>query len=290
VSTPAPEEHHPVFADSSRQLPSELEAYYDAVPRSAARVEQIGPFTLFINPGPGWQYYARPSLGARVFTAADLHRVRARQRELGIPETFEWVAETTLALTVAAEAAGLAVTQHPLMVLRQHPAPPGCGRPPADGVEVRLATGQDDLALLNALARVAFAAPGTAVGSAGLADAQAVVERDPGALAFQQQRLGAGTTVLAVGLVAGQPVGIGSHQPVGSVTEVVGVAVLPAFRRRGIAVALTRWLVDDALERGVQTVFLSAGDATIGRVYERVGFRRIGSACTAEPVPPSAAG
>ena len=270
-----------------RQLLSRLEAYYDAVPRTAAHVEQIGPFTLFINAGPGWPYYARPSLGARVFTTADVQRVRARQRELGIPERFEWVAETTPMLTVAAAAAGLAVSQHPLMVLPQHLECPGCGRPPADGVEVRLATVQDDLALLNALARVAFAVPGTAAGAAGLDDALAVVERDPRALVFQQQRLQAGKTVLAVGLMAGQPVGIGSHQPVGPVTEVVGVAVLPAFRRRGIAGALTSRLVDDALEQGVQTVFLSAGDDTVGRVYERVGFRRIGCACTAEPVPPS---
>ena len=272
-----------MHSESSIQLLQELEAYYDAVPRSAARIEQIGPFTLFINTGPGWPYYARPALGATAFVDADVQRVRARQRELGIPETFEWVAETTPALAPAAEAAGLAVTQHPLMVLREDTGPsptPAC-------VEVRLASGLDDLALLNAIARVAFAAPGTAAGTAGLGDALAVVERDPAALAFQNERLRAGRTVMAVALVEGQPVGIGSHQPVGPVTEVVGVAVLPAFRRRGIAAALTRRLVEDALERGLQTVFLSAGDETIGRVYRRIGFRHVGSACTAEPVPPS---
>ena len=272
----------PVHSESSLRLLPQLEAYYDAVPRSVARVEQIGPFTLFINPGPGWPYYARPSLGASAFAAADVQRVRARQRALGLPETFEWVAETTPALAAAAGAAGLAVTRHPLMVLGEHRR---SGLPPADGVEVRLATVQDDLALLNAIARVAFAAPGTAAGSAGVEEAVAVVERDPAALAFHHERLRAGRTVMAVALVEGRPVGIGSHQPVGPVTEVVGVAVLPAFRRRGIAAALTGRLVDDALERGVQTVFLSAGDETIGRVYQRVGFRRLGSACTAEPVP-----
>ncbi len=39
-----------------------IEAYYDAVPRSAARTEECGPFTLFVGTGP-WPYYARPRLG-----------------------------------------------------------------------------------------------------------------------------------------------------------------------------------------------------------------------------------
>ena len=62
-------------------------------------------------------------------------------------------------------------------------------------------------------------------------------------------------------------------------TEIVGVGV-PVFRRRGIATTLTSRLVDDALERGVRTVFLTAFHPSI---YERLGFRRIGSALIAEP-------
>ena len=58
-----------------------LEAYYDAAPRSAARTEEIGPFTLFVSEGP-WPYYARPRLGASGFTVDAIEAVRARQREL----------------------------------------------------------------------------------------------------------------------------------------------------------------------------------------------------------------
>jgi hypothetical protein len=72
-----------------RELLGELEVYYDAVPRSTARPERIGAFTLFVNPGPGWPLYARPSPGSTGFTIEDVQRVRGRQRELGIPETFE---------------------------------------------------------------------------------------------------------------------------------------------------------------------------------------------------------
>ena len=34
-----------------------LERYLDAAPRSAARAEPVGPFTLFVGTGP-WPYYA----------------------------------------------------------------------------------------------------------------------------------------------------------------------------------------------------------------------------------------
>src|SRR3954451_11861544 len=82
----------------------ELEAYYDAVPRSAARVEEVGPFTLFVGTG-AWPYYARPRLRLEhEFTAADVEAVRERQRELGVPEAFEWVHETTPSLNPVMDA------------------------------------------------------------------------------------------------------------------------------------------------------------------------------------------
>ncbi|MET7441723.1 hypothetical protein ABZS63_31450, partial [Streptomyces sp. NPDC005568] len=94
-----------------------LEHYYDSVPRAAARAEEFGPLTLFVREGPGWPYYARPALGRPdTAGAADVDRVRARQRELGVPEAFEWVADVTPGLRRAVEASGLRVHEHPLMV------------------------------------------------------------------------------------------------------------------------------------------------------------------------------
>jgi predicted GNAT family acetyltransferase len=37
------------------------------------------------------------------------------------------------------------------------------------------------------------------------------------------------------------------------------------------------------VERGVRTVFLSASDSAVARVYARIGFHRIGTALIAEP-------
>ena len=82
-------------------LLSELEAYYDAVPRSAARVEEVGPFTLFVGDGPGRTTRARGSGWSTSSRAEEVEAVRARQRELGVPEAFEWVHETTPSLMAA---------------------------------------------------------------------------------------------------------------------------------------------------------------------------------------------
>ena len=75
------------------------------------------------------------------------------------------------------------------------------------------------------------------------------------------------------------PVAAGQHQPVDAVTEVVGVATLPAVRRQGLGAAVTGALVEDALEHGAEIVFLSAGSEAISNVYRRIGFRRIATAC-----------
>ena len=74
-------------------------------------------------------------------------------------------------------------------------------------------------------------------------------------------------------------VGGGSHNPRADVTEIVGVAVLPAHRRRGIAGHLTWALAADAAAAGVRTVFMSAGSDDVARMYEGVGFRRVATAC-----------
>jgi predicted GNAT family acetyltransferase len=62
---------------------------------------------------------------------------------------------------------------------------------------------------------------------------------------------------------------------------VVGIATLPAVRRQGLGGAITGALVADALAGGAEVVFLSAGSEDIARVYHRLGFRRIGTACIA---------
>lgn len=61
------------------------------------------------------------------------------------------------------------------------------------------------------------------------------------------------------------------------VSELAGVGTLPAFRRRGIATALTYAATEAAFTQGVTQVFLTAANAEAGRVYAQVGFAACGS-------------
>jgi ribosomal protein S18 acetylase RimI-like enzyme len=262
------------------ELLDRIERYYDAVPRSGARTEEIGPFTLFVSHG-GWPYYARPTLGPQArFDVAAVERVRARQRELGVPEAFEWVAETTPDLLSAVQRSGLPVHECPLMILEESMTTPAV----AD-VTVRILPADDPaLAAASAVAAVSFAAGGVYVGGDGTAerDARVAVMTDV-ELERLRDRARRGITVTAVAEDGSGPLAAGSHQPVGDVTEIVGVATLPAARRRGLGAAVTAALVADARQRGVDLVFLSAGSEDVARIYGRVGFRRIATACIAEP-------
>jgi len=58
--------------------------------------------------------------------------------------------------------------------------------------------------------------------------------------------------------------------------------VLPASRRRGLGACVTHALAANALANGARTVFLSATDADVARVYTRLGFRQIGTAMIAD--------
>lgn len=265
----------------AQDLLRRVDVYLDAAPRRVARTEEIGPFTLFVNEGQGWRYYARPRLGATAFTAADVAEVRRRQRELRQPQEIEWVEDLTPAVGPSARASGLQVTIMPLMHL---PRARFTRSPAPGGIEVSLASPHDDFAQLAAVAQLAFASPGTTVGEVGIeALAKVSSAADPGSAAFARERIVQGLAVTAVARIDGQPVAVGTHQPVDGVTEIVGIGSLPAFRHRGAGAAITSALVDDALARGIDTVFLSAGDETIARVYERIGFRTIGHVGAAAP-------
>ncbi len=260
-----------------------LERYYDVVPRSRADVEKLGPFTLFVARA-GWPYYARPRLGASDFTADDVRRVLDRQCTLGVPQSVEWVHETTPGLLAAAEEAGMSVQHCPLLVLYPDQLPE---RP--DPEVARILGPEDDVALRQSRAAVSlgFRDPGTDVGEEGIAERDALLAAE-----FAEpdvaldERIADGSFRAAAAWLVEAPalgaVGGGGHTPVDDVTEITGVAVLPRFRRRGLGALITAALAGDALESGVDVVFCSAESVDVARVYQRVGFRRVGTACIGE--------
>ncbi len=246
------------------ELLGRIERYCDEAPRTAATTEEVGPFTLFLRSDPrGWPYYARPRAGAPHPSTDDVRRVRERQRELAVPEQLEWVGELVPDLADAARGAGLVVHEHPLMVLTR-PAP----AQPVPGVVVRLVeAGEPTVGPVNATVAAGFEESD----EVGYGDAP-----------YVEEQVARGTTRLVGAFEDAAPVGGGSHQPRGAVTELTGIAVLPRARRRGIGAAVTAALVADARSRGSETVFLAAGSEQVAEVYARVGFTRVGTACTAE--------
>ncbi len=254
-----------------------IESYYDTVPRASATAERIGPFTLFVSTA-AFPFYARPAAGADgTIRAADVAAVRARQRELGVPEAFEWVEELQPGLADVLRAAGLAVYRLPLMV---HDG--GAVTAPPPGIRIRMLAPDDrDLPAVQTAIGLGFGTPGTAVGPVGDRERSATPDPGPELHEGTRRRLAHGEVVIAGAFGPQGAVGGGSHSPRADVTEITGVATLPAYRRRGVGAAVTGALTADAQRRGMRTCFLSAGSPAVARVYARAGFRRVGTACVA---------
>ncbi|MFG3699121.1 GNAT family N-acetyltransferase [Micromonospora sp. NPDC047620] len=273
-----------------KDLFDRLERFYDAVPRDDARTEEHGTLVLFVRNGAGWPFYARPRLDAtEPPSLADVAAVRERQRELGLPEALEWVHETTPDLLAVARSAGLSVLEAPLMVLDPGALPDPGAR---TDVPVRLLDPAEpgfaaDVAAQRAVAAVGFAAPGTDRGEAGPAQRDAAVAGlDEATLDEERARIADGRRLSALaGTPADGALASGMAMRVGDVAEIAGIATLPAARRRGLGAAVTAALARALLAAGTDLVFLSAGSEDIARVYLRVGFRRVGTACIAEPAP-----
>ena len=268
------------------ELLHRIERYYDAVPRRFAQVEECGPFTLFLGEPGGWVFYARPRLGGGGdFASEDVAAAIRRLRELDLPPSVEWVHEMAPGLLAAVQAEGsLAVEEIPLLALDgdltvDTPVLPA-------GVVVR-PLGPDDasgFAAARAVADVAFAASGTARGPGGPAERDAAAKPDAASVPRVLGLIAEGAVVVEVaehpehGILA-----TGRIQPIGDITEVLGVATLPFARRQGLGAAVTAALVADARRRGLRTVFLTAASEDVARVYAGLGFRRVATGYAAEP-------
>ena len=240
-----------------------IETYYDCVPRAVASTEEVGPFTLFVaDEGTGWQFYARPRLGARaVFTKEDVRGVLERQRSLDVPRAIEWVDEVTPSLLPAVRAAGYEPHRYPLLVMPAEVAVE------ADPRARPLRPAEPHLSL--AMGAV----------SAGFTGRDEVEPKDPGK---RPELIERGDLVVVASYEGTRLCGAGSAAPRGDVAELMGIAVPPGHRHRGHGTAITRSLVAACRDQGVDLVFLSAGSDAAAEIYRRVGFVDIGTACILE--------
>ncbi len=255
-----------------------IERYFAAAPLPDARIEIAGALDVPIA-DPAWPYPARPRAGAGPVTADDVRAALALQRDAGLPGAVEWVPERSPQTAAAARAAGLTVDELPLLVAVDQvelvlPA----------GVRLYLVGADDpELPRYQRVAATAFAHPG---GACDVLDVP--LDSSPAALARTaalRERIGSGRTVMMVAVENGEPVAVGSHQPIDvdgtEVSEVVGVATHPRLRGRGLGAGIATALVAHAKETA-DMVFLAAGDDDVARIYERVGFARLATTAVAE--------
>jgi GNAT superfamily N-acetyltransferase len=255
-----------------------VERYFAAAPLPDARIETAGALDVPIG-DPAWPYPARPRTGAGDVTADDVRAAVALQEAAGVPAALEWVPERSPKTAAAARAAGLTVEELPLLVA-------------VDPVELLLPVGvrlylvgadDPELPRYQRVAATAFAHPG---GRAEVGDVPLDTSPEARArTAVLRDRIAAGRTVMMVAVESGEPVAVGSHQPIDvdgtEISEVVAVATLPRLRGRGVGAGMASALVAHARETA-DMVFLAAGDDDVARIYERVGFARLATTCVAE--------
>ena len=260
-----------------------IERYFAAAPLADARIRSVGGLDVPIG-DPAWPYPARPRADGDPVTAEDVRTAVAMQEEAGLPAALEWVPECSPETAAAARAAGLTVEELPLLVA-------------VDPVELLLpvglrlyVVGADDpeLPRYQRVAATAFTHPGgpADVGDVPLDTSEEALARTE----VLRERIASGRTVMMVAVENGEPVAVGSHQPVDvdgtEVSEVVGVATLPQLRGRGVGAGMASALVAHATETA-DMVFLAAGDDDVARVYERVGFARLATSAVADLRPPA---
>ncbi|GAA2209506.1 GNAT family N-acetyltransferase [Nonomuraea monospora] len=238
-----------------------VHAYLRAAAEPGAR--RAGPFLIRFDEhddAPPFNY-AVPDDGLSP-TADEVAALVAAFRERSRVPRLEYVPQTSPGVEAALLAAGfVAEGRYPLLVC---PPEAVVGAPVSARVEVRLVS--DDAALWE-VARVmneAFGAPEAS-------------EHDVARL--RRVLDGGGLVAAAVqdGENGGEVVGSGQlGRPHEGVAEVAGIAVLPPYRRRGIAGAVTALLTREAAGAGVGMPFLTPGDDAAARVYARVGYQRTG--------------
>jgi GNAT superfamily N-acetyltransferase len=250
--------------------PDRLESYLRHNAGLGRETIESPPFVIFIDPEDPLRFfnYAHPlepiagdleSLTGRL--AEPLTALRALFSSRGRTPRFEFIEEFTPDLGAALVAAGFAQEgRYPLLVCdtQSYRTVPLVG-----DLEIRqLAVDSriDELRDFLSVEQRSFDHGATAEVSEGECEA------------LRDNIRRGGLAIL--GLLSGQPAGIASSSvPWDGLTELTGIATLPAYRGRGIATAITAAATQAALGRGIEAAFLMAGDAQAGRVYQRVGFR-----------------
>ncbi len=241
-------------------MESGIQSYLRIAASHQRDTERIGPFIATFsrsNDNP-FLNYAIPDDNATPSPADVAALIVAYEKRSRKPR-LEYVPQIAPAVEEALINGGFSIEGHlPLMT-----CVPGAEQIPVpSGIELVLPVSDADLLATVAVQNEAYGAP----------------PPDYSAIAGLRNSLEAGgIAVLARITATGEPVGAGvctvpSHQT----TEIAGIGVRSAFRRRGIAGALTSRLVQVAFSKGISLPFLMAAHEAEQRIYARAGFAVVG--------------
>lgn len=246
---------------------AELQSYQRKAAARTRITVACPPFYLYIHPTDNFRFlnYAIPDAPVERLGRDDLARLRVAFARQGRLMRFEFIHEYTPQLRGLLEGLGVpAESEAPLLVCTQETWREAAG---PVGLEILRLTADSPETYLAAQITVSsrgFGGDGREVNAERIADLR------------RRLRLGSGHYLALLG---GIPVGVGAYTvPVDGFSELVAIATLPAYRRRGIAGALTATIARDLLAAEVRTILLTAADDAASRVYQRAGFGRAGTA------------
>lgn len=233
-----------------------LQASLRAALRGRRDVEYVGPFLIAFDADDDspFRNYAVPDDGANPTPVEVEDLRRAFLQRARIPR-LEFLPAAAPAVESGLLAAGFRTEgRHPMMTctadqLHERPSP----------TEIAVATVADRDALVEAAA-----VQNAAYGAGEPTEADIV---------RLERTVAAGGHVALARHADGQAIGSGLiTDPSNGLAELAAVGVLPAWRRRGTAAALTGTLARAAFAGGTDIVMLMAADEAEQRIYARSGF------------------
>ena len=238
-------------------MESRIQSYLRIAASHQRDTEQIGPFlaTFSRSSDNPFLNYAIPDDNATP-SPADVRDLIVAYEKRSRKPRLEYIAQLAPAVEEALIDAGFRVEGHlPLMTCT-----PGSEQilPVPPGIELILPVSDADLLAAIAVQNEAYGDP----------------EPDSASIVRLRNSLEAGgIAVLARITATGEPVGAGvCSVPSNQTTEIAGIGVRAAFRRRGVAGAITTRLVQEAFAVGVSVPFLMAAHEAEERIYTRAGF------------------
>ncbi|WP_033346323.1 GNAT family N-acetyltransferase [Catenuloplanes japonicus] len=221
----------------------------------------LGPFVLGLDPATGnpGVNYATPLPGAEI-TPSDVEGLVSAFRAHDRMPRLEYVAACVPGLEALLGARGFTLeARHEYLV---HGGGAHVVPPDVPGFALQEPENDADRARLVAAQNEAF-------GEEPIAS-----DADVARLTRVQEQ--GGIVLMAVdhdGACAGGGLAVAPHE---GVSEIAGIAVRPAFRRRGLGGAVTAGITARLRARGTDLAWLEASGEDSWRVYERIGFRASG--------------